>query len=340
MSSVKRYHINPKTGNANICRANFGNCPYEKNDFAEHYDTKEEAQKAYEKQMENPISEVSRLIGVRGRTHQAIMKEFVENRTSPFSDPKQSSLIDLRNKVENTLNDYIPNNVNDSGKLNNKPVKIRAPKVVHTSDSIIGFGNDVEEMMKDQPDLWDDMDKAAEQWISNCSSDEAWSVFKYSCSSDEYAKSFSEKDEVFVKNLNNALHKSPKFEEPLTVFSGLSYETRDLVLAQNPKIGSTIKLDRALSTSVNPAQSNGFMRGNNFVDGKIVEGKNVALEIVTDKGGVMSSVSRHQHEFEVLLPESSYEVIGLEEGKEFKWGEDKGGVTADLIIKLRRVDNS
>ena len=338
MSSSVRYHVNPQTGNANICRAKFGNCPYEREDFAEHYDTKEDAQKAYEKQMENRISEISRLIGIRGRTHQAIMKEFVENNTSPFDDPKQASLISLRNRIESFFDNYVPNGVDDSGRLNNKPVNIRAPRVVHTDNSIIGFGNDVEEMLKEQPELWNDMDKAAEQWINNCSSDEAWSVFKYSCSSDEYAHTYSEKDEVFVKNLNNALKKSTKFSEPLTVFSGLSYETRDLILAQNPEIGSKIHIGRALSTSVNPAQANGFMRGNNFVDGKIVEGKNVALEIITDKGGVMSTVSRHQHEFEVMLPEASYEVVGFEENKELMWGEGRRGVTADLVIKLRQLN--
>lgn len=336
--SMSRYHINPKTGNANICRANFGNCPYEKDDFAEHYDTKQEAQKAYEKHMENPISEISRLIGVRSRTHQTIMKEFVENSTSPFSDPKQASLISLRNRIENFFDNYVPNGVDDSGKFNKNPVNIRTPRVVHTDNSIIGFGNDVEETMKEQPELWNDMAQAGEQWIGNCSSDEAWSIFKYSCSSDEYAQTYSEKDEVFVKNLNNALNKSPKFREPLTVFSGLSYETRDLVLAQDPQVGSTIKIDRVLSTSVNPAQANGFMRGDNVVDGKIVEGKHVALEIIAEHGGVMSAVSRHQQEFEVLLPEGSYEVVGFEENKKLLWGEGRRGLTADLIIKLRQLN--
>lgn len=335
---MSKYHINPKTGNANICRANYGNCPYEKNDFAEHYENKQDAQRAYEKLMENPISEISRLIGVRGRTHQAIMKEFIENGTSPFSDPKQSSLVSLRNRVEDFIDNYVPNGKDDSGKATKESVSVKAPKVVHTDKSIIGFGNDVEEMLKEQPELWNDMDKAGEEWVQRCSSDEAWAVFKYSCSSDEYAKTFSDKDDAFVKNLNKALNKAPQFKEPITVYSGLSYETRDLVLAQNPKVGSTIEIDRALSTSVNPAQANGFMRGSNVVDGKIIEGKNVALEIISDKGGVMSSVSRHQHEFEILLPESSYEVVGFEEDKELMWGEGRNGVTADLIIKLRRIE--
>lgn len=54
MSSGKIYHINPKTGNANICRAQLGKCPYEK-DLADHYDTKDEAQQAYEKIWKNKL---------------------------------------------------------------------------------------------------------------------------------------------------------------------------------------------------------------------------------------------------------------------------------------------
>lgn len=333
-----RYHINPKTGNANVCRAKFGNCPYEVNDFAEHYESKEEAQKAYEKQMENPVSEISRLIGIRGRTQQAVMEEFAKNKTSPFCDSKQAARVKLRDAVENAIEKYTPTGIDDSGKLNHTSITVRAPKVVHTDDSIIGFGNDVEEMLNEQPELWNDMAKSGEQWIGNCSSDEAWSVFKYSCSSNEYAKTYSEKDNVFVKSLNKALEKAPKFSEPLTVFSGLSCETRDLILSQNPSVGSTVKINRAISTSVNPAQANGFMRGDNVVDGKIVEGKHVALEIIAEHGGVMSAVSRHQQEFEVLLPEGSYEVVGFEEDKKLLWREDGVGVKADLIIKLRQLN--
>lgn len=52
--SMSRYHINPKTGNANICRAKFGNCPYEREDFAEHYGTKEDAQKLMKNRWKTP----------------------------------------------------------------------------------------------------------------------------------------------------------------------------------------------------------------------------------------------------------------------------------------------
>lgn len=50
-----RYHISPKTGNPNICRAKTAeSCPISKNDdgVVEHFETKEEARDAYERHME------------------------------------------------------------------------------------------------------------------------------------------------------------------------------------------------------------------------------------------------------------------------------------------------
>lgn len=47
---MQKYHINPETGRANICRA-VKNCAFSKNgESIEHYDSKEEAQSAFEKQ--------------------------------------------------------------------------------------------------------------------------------------------------------------------------------------------------------------------------------------------------------------------------------------------------
>lgn len=95
------------------------------------------------------------------------------------------------------------------------------------------------------------------------------------------------------------------FDVPVTVFSGLSPETRDIVMAQNPVPGARINVERALSTSVNPAQVNGFMRGESFISGsKVVSDKNVALVIETNNG------------------------------------KDKNGRTADIVITLRRIDDN
>lgn len=338
MSSSVRYHINPETGNANLCRADFGNCPYEKNNFEEHYATKQDAQKAYEKRMENPVSENSRLMKTRGKIQQAIVNRLMDHSGSTAflsKDKEHISSVHLRNRIDDFLSSYSPTGVDDSGRLDTTPLTIRAPKVSYTDNAIVGFEGVYEDIHKDYPELLNDMNNAGEKWIDNCSSDEAWAVYKYSCDSTEYAETYSQNDNVFAENLNNALTKAPKFSEPLTVFSGLSYQTRDLVMEQNPTVGSVVNIDRVLSTSVNPAQANGFMRGDFLSNGEIVDGKKVALKIIADRGGAMSSVSRHQDELEVLLPKSDYEVVEIEQNKELMWGEGKKGMVADIVLTLR-----
>lgn len=52
MAAKNKYHINPATGRPNQCTATVRGCKYAQGDLIpEHYDTKEEAQAAYEKKM-------------------------------------------------------------------------------------------------------------------------------------------------------------------------------------------------------------------------------------------------------------------------------------------------
>lgn len=48
-TTTRRFHINPKTGNPNVCSAKPGRCPFGENE--PHFDTKAEALSAYEKRM-------------------------------------------------------------------------------------------------------------------------------------------------------------------------------------------------------------------------------------------------------------------------------------------------
>ena len=49
MAATKSYHINPETGNPNLCRAEKGKCPFGSPE--EHFPTKGEALLAYENRM-------------------------------------------------------------------------------------------------------------------------------------------------------------------------------------------------------------------------------------------------------------------------------------------------
>lgn len=54
------YHINPETGRANICRATVQGCRFARDGQApEHYETKQAAQKAYEKQNDEKVLETA-----------------------------------------------------------------------------------------------------------------------------------------------------------------------------------------------------------------------------------------------------------------------------------------
>jgi len=62
MKQAKKYHINPTTGNPNQCTATVRGCAYAKDDMIpEHYDTKDDAKKAYEKQMDKEYAKAPRL---------------------------------------------------------------------------------------------------------------------------------------------------------------------------------------------------------------------------------------------------------------------------------------
>lgn len=50
---MPKYHINPATGNPNVCRARAGGCPFASED--NHYDTKEDARAAYEASMDGSL---------------------------------------------------------------------------------------------------------------------------------------------------------------------------------------------------------------------------------------------------------------------------------------------
>lgn len=119
---MTRYHINPDTGNANICRATFGNCPYEK-EIAEHYASKQEAQSAYEEHMENPISEISRLIILQHKIQQKIIRMFDEHEKSEHKNfslrlhnPEFDALIKMRSRITGTILNYESYNIDDSVK--------------------------------------------------------------------------------------------------------------------------------------------------------------------------------------------------------------------------------
>ena len=81
-----RYHISPKTGNPNICRAKtVENCPF--GNDSEHYDSKQDARDAYERTMEElSKKQVLREREEREKARQQRMADAEKNWPTPSSE--------------------------------------------------------------------------------------------------------------------------------------------------------------------------------------------------------------------------------------------------------------
>lgn len=150
---MANYHINPETGNANLCRAKTGKCPYEKN-FAEHYETKVEAQKAYEDQMEYPVSQMSRILILRYRTQNKISNISFNKKYSEMKSEERQKvdvLMDRRRKLDKAIVEMDKTGLitSDAGKAKiHDPLKIKQPILKREDKLIEGFRNTIEGIKK------------------------------------------------------------------------------------------------------------------------------------------------------------------------------------------------
>lgn len=155
MSSGKIYHINPKTGNANICRAQLGKCPYEK-DLADHYDTKDEAQQAYEKNMEEQVSKGTELLLKYTSTQRTILQMFNNNEIDENRDTLDY-LVNRRKHIEKAIEDLAHYNTVDNFVMKNNEGKkknsVTTRNYQQSNGHYHGFPNAVEGLEKTDPEL-------------------------------------------------------------------------------------------------------------------------------------------------------------------------------------------
>lgn len=89
MAKAAKYHINPETGRPNQCTATVRGCKYAQGDLIpEHYDSKEEAQLAYEKKMNEE----------QGQTKSLKKPKKISPRASLNKPPKRGSKLPASKK--------------------------------------------------------------------------------------------------------------------------------------------------------------------------------------------------------------------------------------------------
>jgi hypothetical protein len=322
---MPRYHFNPATGRPSICKATQGKCPFLL-EGAGHYDTKEEARAAIERFYSEPyVSVAGRLAVLRSRVQREITKRFSKDR----KDPSLKQLISERNTLQDSVYELEQDPSEETPKLKTKPMKLVHGELnKDLGHQIVGFTNELETLQTVSSETEEAGVAISEVWVSQLRTEEVKLMLRYT----SHPATAQENPELFDK----ALRKAPPLE-PTTVYSGLSRYVAEDVLKQLDS--GIVDLDYPISSSLNAGQTNGFMRhiGTDEELNRTGKVELIALEIETTTGAPLMALSTSLHEFEVLLPSGSYEVIGVRKDVQMLWGEGGSGREASKLIKLRRL---
>lgn len=327
---MARYHYNTSTGEPGYCRAKPGNCPFTAQGST-HSDSKEGARQAYEEFQENGFQSLTAQLMVnRARVQREIIRIFTDPERKREDDDKNglNDLVRERDTIERAMRSSSDELLHSPRPGITKPQKAVYEPIGDDRGSVfVGIGNAQEDLEAVAPKTAEAMVELSEEWLSQLSPAEARAVLDYSGD----ATTANGKGEI----LSEAVLKAPPLE-PTKVYSGLGIHVTKDVLRQYES--GKIKLDYPISSTLNPAQVNGFMGKIEVTTDGLVKTKAIALEIETTRGGSMAAASHSPHEVELLLPASSYEVVSVREGVEFLWSEDGVGREADLLIKVRRIE--
>jgi hypothetical protein len=323
---MPRYHFNPATGRPSLCKATRGKCPFLM-EGASHYDTKEEARSAIEEFYSKPyVSLAGRLAVQRSRIQREIIDR--DNLAEARSDVV-NQLCAERDRIDQEIHTLEPAPDEVTPKLNTKPMKMLYHGLnTDRGHEIVGFSNEIEGLQEASKESFDAAVAISEEWVSKLKTEEVQLLVTYTGNSDVA----TEQREL----LDKALMKSPPLE-PTTVYSGLGeYVGRDVLRQLDSGI---VNLEYPISTSLNAAQVNGFMRDTKeYVPGESRgESHDVAVEIETTAGAPLMAITTNPHEAEVLLPSGSYEVVSVRENVEMLWSDGGPGRVANQLIKLRRL---
>lgn len=324
---MARYHYNPTTGEPGLCRANPGNCPFLAQGSI-HFDSKEGARSGYEQFQERGFQSLTaQLMVSRARVQREIIRLFSDSEIKDTDEGKTAiyALVKERNSIGDALRSSATALSHDLPAPSAAPRRVIHEKIgTHRGDTIVGISNLQEGLNEAAPRTAESMVEISEQWLSRLSPAEARAVLDYSGD----PSSANGNGEI----LTSAALKAPPLE-PIKTYSGLGIHVTKDVLSQYES--GRIELGYPISSSLNPAQVNGFM---GRFEGHVQQ-KAVALEIETSVGGSMAAASHSPHEFEVLLPAGSYEVVSVRENVEFLWSRGDSGRTAELLICVRRLED-
>ena len=321
---MARYHINPKTGNVNVCRAK-KSCPF--GDMAlDHYSTPDLARRAYEITMESHSLAVQLLL--KRRVIQMDVEELYRAYSGDTFGISASSFrqrTDERNRIEYVLRE-LPWNDQDGCQPSPEIVNINFP-APGKGKVRQGYSNDFLRIAGPTAAIYEALDQASKVWLKSLSTSEVKALLMYNLDAKRYAKITSGverptlEEEQFVKYLHSALAKAPSTSQSYVCYAGISEERQGDIRRQCEE--GELVLDRVQSASTNPAQVNGFTHWN--------EAKTVVLEVKLSRLASLSDFV-HRGEMEVLIPPGRYKVVNKNEDIKYLWPRGLGRIAHEVYV--------
>lgn len=274
----------------------------------------------------------------RHELHSTIMANLEKRKD--YLDNERFRLVDERNYLDRWVSGI---DVNELPVDDNKPLSEVLKGLTFSNNFLneedrVGFSNlegdinDAERFM-----VMKDANRISEAWFNSCSTLQIYALRKYSLESKDYAVATNESNlPLQWEVLESAVKNSPRLQSPIIVYSGLNdYAGKELLqqftdgTASKDDIGKIVSFNRVLSSSINPAQVNGFSSVVNPI----------VVEVETAHGAVLDMMSNHTGEAEVLLPKGEYEVVNVLNNITYFWNKDKkSGREAKLVIQLKLLE--
>jgi len=278
--------------------------------------------------------------------HNYVVSTHTPRSSGDFDEDEWEQLqiyIELRNEFEEAAWDAevfeLPSD--DGGEVLATDVKVESDFV--DGKERFGYSNDLLHPDKDRDAVRESAAKLSHAWLMSLSSIEAYSLLRYTGESADYAREQGDGDiSETWQHFEEAVANSPEVE-PFVTYTGVNAHYVQDILDQVDS--GEITFDRVFSSSLNPAQVNGFATEFDTVYGGINQVETLALEVETTKGAFMDAISRVPHEMEVMLPKGRYEVLDVMEDVTYLWGnrnedDDKRvGRTIKKTLKLRYLDS-
>lgn len=295
---MTKYHINPETGNPNLCKA-VHKCKYATNGATpEHYGSKEEARAAYEKQMkENNLQKI--------RKQEENRRIAEEEKRQRFE--KMEEQIRYSEKMKNFLQQRYENN---KPEIKREYYPLAPEKIKEYNDLYSKLEKELTEEEKEAVKKYTAIHyEPINQFLFSENPEE----YVFNTTSQEINDQVEKRIKAYIENLDSFIEKAPKQKKTVyRVFSQDMSEhftgSEEFAEEKGYQIGKKIKFSGYSSTSIDPD----YIAKRGSYD----EHSNIVFVIDTNQGAPVDYIKENKDDYQ-YVQDSEKEIL-LPRNIEFK----------------------